>query len=365
MPFKNALGYTYDCGDFPSGMEQALELADISGYDARRKQSEARGKLRGLGIANAIERAAGPTLEYAEIRFNPSGTATVLIGTKAQGQGHETMYKQILAERLGLDPAEVQFIDGDTDRVAFGMGSNGSRSAVIGGSAVLLASDKVIDKGKKIAAHLLEAAPADLTFAAGRFTVAGTDKSVSLKDVAKAVFVAARVPPGLEGGLYESATYAPKQDTYPNGSHVCEVEVDPETGEVDLVRYAVVDDVGTVLNPLTLKGQIHGGIAQGVGQILMEEVVYDSESGQLLGSSFMDYAMPRADTFCAFEVKSNPVPTKLNPLGAKGAGEAGTVGAMPSLMNAILDALAPLGVRELQMPASPPRVWHAINAARR
>jgi carbon-monoxide dehydrogenase large subunit len=274
------------------------------------------------------------------------------------------MYKQILAERLGLDPADVQFIDGDTDRVAFGMGTNGSRSTVIGGSALTLAADKIIEKGKRIASHMLEVGAGDLDFAEGRFKVLGTDKSVTLKDVAKAAFVAARVPPGVEGGFYETATFSPKQDTYPNGCHVCEVEVDAETGAVELLSYAVVDDVGTVMNPLTLKGQIHGGIAQGVGQVLMEAVCYDRESGQLLGTSFMDYAMPRADSLCNFEIKSNPVPTKLNPLGAKGAGEAGTVGALPAVMNAILDALAPLGVEELQMPASPDRVWHAIDTAR-
>jgi carbon-monoxide dehydrogenase large subunit len=363
MPYKNALGYSYDCGDFPGGMEAAFELADIAGYAARREASSKLGRLRGLGLANAVERAAGPTLEFAEIRFNPSGTATVLMGTKAQGQGHETMYKQILAERLSLDPNEVQFIDGDTDKVAFGMGSNGSRSTVIGGSALMVAADKVIEKGKRIAAHMLEASATDLAFANGRFTVAGTDKGVSLKEVAKTAFVAARVPPGIEGGLYETGTFSPKQDTYPNGCHVCEVEVDPETGEVELARYTVVDDVGTVMNPITLKGQIHGGIAQAVGQILMEAVNYDAETGQLLGTSFMDYAMPRADTFCDMTIKSRPVPTKLNPLGAKGAGEAGTVGALAAVMNAILDALAPLGVEELQMPATPDRVWTAIRAA--
>jgi carbon-monoxide dehydrogenase large subunit len=286
------------------------------------------------------------------------------MGTKNQGQGHETTFKQILNEKLGLDPEQVQFIEGDTDRVAFGMGTNGSRSTVIGGSALTIAADKVIAKGKRIAAHLLEASPADVTFANGVFSVTGSNKTMTLQAVARAAFAAARLPPGLEGGLYETGTFAPKTDTYPNGCHVCEVEVDPETGEVELVAYAVVDDVGTVINPMTLKGQIHGGIAQGVGQALMECVAYDGESGQLLGTSFMDYAMPRADTLCPIAVASNPVPTALNPLGAKGAGEAGTVGALPVVMNAILDALAPLGVFELQMPATPQRVWQAIAAAK-
>src|SRR6185437_11870174 len=282
----------------------------------------------------------------------PSGTALLLMGTKNQGQGHETMFKQILHEKLGIDPGEVQYIDGDTDRVAFGMGTNGSRSTVLGGSALFFAANKVIDKGKKLAGHMLEAGEQDIEFAEGTFRVKGTDKSVSLKQVAMAAFNPARWPQGFEGGLYENATYKGEKDTYPNGCHICEVEIDPETGEVQLDRYAVVDDVGTVMNPIGLKGQIHGGVAQGVGQILGEQVVWDRESGQLLTASFLDYTMPRADMMCSMEIKSNPVPTKYNPLGAKGAGEAGTVGAMPALMNAIIDALAPLGVKDVIMPAT-------------
>jgi carbon-monoxide dehydrogenase large subunit len=288
----------------------------------------------------------------------------VLMGSKNQGQGHETMFKQIVNEKLGLDPAEVQYIDGDTDRVAFGIGTMGSRSTVIGGTALTVAAGKVIAKAKKIAAHLMEAAEADIEFAEGRFTVGGTDRALTIKQVAMAAFQPARLPPGLEPGLYETGTFTPKQDTFPNGCHICEVEIDPETGVVSLLRYAVSDDVGTVINPLGLKGQIHGGIAQGLGQVLMEQVVYDPDSGQLLSGSFMDYAMPRADTTCNVTVVSNPVPTALNPLGAKGAGEAGTVGALPVVMNAVLDALAPLGVRGLDMPATSTRVWAAIAAAR-
>ena len=247
---------------------------------------------------------------------------------------------------------------------SFGMGTMGSRSTVIGGTALWMAADKVIAKGRKIAARLLEAAEADITFADGRFAVAGTDKGVGLTDVARAAFQPAKLPPGLEPGLYETGTFSPKQDTYPNGCHVCEVEVDPETGAVTLARYAVADDVGTVINPLTLKGQIHGGVAQGVGQALMEQVAYEGESGQLMTGSFMEYAMPRADTFCDMAIESHPVPTKLNPLGAKGAGEAGTVGALPVVINAVMDALGPLGVTQLDMPASPERIWRAIQAAR-
>ncbi|MFN4017160.1 MAG: xanthine dehydrogenase family protein molybdopterin-binding subunit [Reyranella sp.] len=366
LPYQSPVGPYYDCGEFEKNMDMALKLADVAGYAARAAESKKRGKLRGLGIINAIEQAAGTAQpEYAEIRFNPAGTAALLMGTKAQGQGHETMFKQILNERLGIDPNDVQFIDGDTDRVAFGMGTNGSRSTVLGGSALFMAAEKVIAKGKLLAGHLLEAGEQDIEFADGTFKVKGTDKTVSLKAVAMAAFNPTKWPKGgFEGGLYENATYLGEKDTYPNGCHICEVEVDPDTGEVKLDRYAVVDDVGTVMNPIGLKGQIHGGVAQGVGQILGERVVWDRESGQLLTASFLDYTMPRADMMCSMEVKSNPVPTKYNPLGAKGAGEAGTVGAMPVVMNAVIDALAPLGVRDMVMPATAENVWRAIQAAK-
>src|SRR5882724_11742714 len=345
MPYKTATGVTYDCGDFPAQMEAALKLADVAGFPARRAAAGRRGRLRGLGVANAIERAAGPQPEFAEIRFAPSGSVTVLMGTKNQGQGHETTFKQILHERLGLDPADVRYIDG--------------------GTALWTAADKVVAKGRRIAAKLLEAAEADIKFENGAFSVVGTDRAVALKEVARAAFQPASLPKGVEPGFYETGTFSPPSDTWPNGCHVCEVEVDPETGAVTLVAYVIADDVGTVINPLTLKGQIHGGVAQGVGQALMEQVVYDPDSGQLLTGSFMDYALPRADTLPDLVVESHPVPTKLNPLGAKGAGEAGTVGALPVVMNAVLDALTPLGVRHLDMPASAERVWNAIRDARR
>ena len=364
MPYRAALGPFYDCGEFAKNMEIALDVSNYAGFEARRAASEATGMLRGIAVVNAIEQAAGPVPEYAEVRFQPSGSAMMLLGTKSHGQGHETSFKQVLFEKLGIDPGEVQFIDGDTDRVAFGMGSNGSRSMVTGGTALVLAADKIIAKGKLIAAHLMEAAAGDVTFADAKFSVAGTDRSVTLKQVAMASFQPARLPKGVAPGLMENATYAPTQSTYPNGSHVCEVEVDPETGVVKLMSYLVVDDVGTVINPLTLAGQIHGGVAQGVGQILMEQVVYEPGTGQLLSASFMDYAMPRAETMCSIAIKSNPVPTKTNLLGAKGAGEAGTVGALPAVMIAVLDALAPLGVTALDMPATSARVWRAIEDAR-
>ena len=368
MPYKTALNLNYDCGDFPANQQKALAEADWGGFPARRDEAKVRGKLRGIGIANPIEKAAGPGQEFAEIRFHPSGNATLLMGSKNQGQGHETTFKQVLHEKLGLDPSVVQYIDGDTDRVAFGIGTNGSRSTVIGGSALWMAADKIIAKGKRIAAHLLEAADADIEFSVeqdgGNFAVAGTDRRISITDVAKASFQAARLPPGLEGGLYETGTFSPEDNTYPNGCHVCEVEIDPDTGALDIVRYVVIDDVGTVVNPLGLKGQIHGGVAQGLGQALMEQVVYDRESGQNLTGSFMDYAMPRADTMPYMEITSNPVPTKRNPLGAKGAGEAGTVGALPAIVNAVIDALAPLGVKSLEMPATAQRIWQAMRDAR-
>jgi aerobic carbon-monoxide dehydrogenase large subunit len=364
MPYRAALGPIYDCGDFARNMELALQHSDFSGFEVRREASAAGGKLRGIALVNAIEQAGGPVPEYAEVRFQPSGSAMMLLGTKTHGQGHETSFKQILHEKLGIDPNEVQFIEGDTDRVAFGMGSNGSRSMVVGGTALVLAADKIIEKGRLIAAHLMEVGASDIVFADSGFSVAGTDRSLTLKQVAMASFLPSRLPKGLPPGLIESAIYSPERSTYPNGCHVCEVEIDPDTGAVKLESYLVVDDVGTVINPLTLAGQIHGGVAQGVGQILMEQVVYEQETGQLLTASFMDYAMPRADNLCGIRIKSNPVPTKTNLLGAKGGGEAGTVGALPAVMIAILHALAPLNVRQLDMPASGDRIWRAIQAAR-
>ena len=359
MPYKTALTFTYDCGEFERGFDKALKMADWAGFPARRRESEARGRLRGIGIANAIERAAAPSMEYAEVRFDSTGTATIALGTKGQGQGHETLYRQILSSKLGLAPEDVRFLDGDTDAVAWGAGTGGSRSAAVGGTALWLAGDKVIAKGKRIAAHLLEAADTDIHFAEGRFSIAGTDRGLSMKEVAKAAFAFGNLPKGLEPGLFESATFSPTQETFPNGTHVCEVEVDPDTGTLEFKNYIVVDDVGTAVNPVTLEGQIVGGIVQGIGQIVMERIVFDEESGQLLTGTFMDYAMPRAGDVGAFTMGHNPVPTKLNPLGIKGAGEAGTVGAMGAAMNAIVDAL---GTSDLQMPTTPEAIWRALQS---
>ena len=358
FPYETAISFTYDCGDFEKGLDKALALSDWKNFPERKKQSLSKGRLRGIGLANAIERAAAPGMEYAEVRFEPGGTATLMVGTKSQGQGHETMYRQIAVSRLGLSPNDVRVVEGDTDAVAYGAGSFGSRSAAVGGTALWLAADKIIVKGKRIAAQLLEAADADIAFAHGRFSIAGTDRGLSLREVARASFAFASLPKGMEPGLFEHATFSPEQETFPNGTHVCELEVDPDTGAIELLNYVVVDDVGTEINPLTLQGQVVGGVVQGLGQILMEQIVYDPETGQLLTGSFMDYAMPRAGDLCNIEVGHNPVPTKLNPLGAKGAGEAGTVGALAAAMNAIVDAL---GTENIEMPTTSDRVWRALQ----
>ena len=358
MPYKTAITFTYDCGEFEKGLDKALALSKWSDFSSRREKSKSNGKLRGIGLANAIERAAAPGMEYAEVRFEPGGTATLMVGTKSQGQGHETMYRQIAGERLGLAQADLRVMDGDTDAVAFGAGSFGSRSAAIGGTAVWMAADKAVAKGKRIAAHLLEAADADISFANGRFAIAGTDRGVGWKEIARAAYGMAPLPAGIEPGLIEHSTFSPVQETFPNGTHVCEVEVDPDTGSIELLNYVVIDDVGNEINPLMVHGQVVGGIVQGLGQILMEQIVYDPESGQLLTASFMDYAMPRAGDLCNFEVGHNEVPTKLNPLGAKGVGEAGCVGALAAAMNAIVDAI---GTGNIEMPTTPERVWQALR----
>ena len=363
LPFVTPLGFVYDSGDFEANMDRALDRAEAEGFADRRREAAAKGRLRGLGIANAIERAAPPGLEYAEIRFAPSGRATVLCGATAQGQGHATTFAQLLADRLGLAPERIRFVQGDTDRLAFGLGAGGSRISAMGCAALLIAADKVIAKGKRIAAHLLEAADDDIAFGDGVFAIAGTDRKVSLAEVARAAFQPARLARGMEPGLIESGTYRSRAASYPNGCHVCEVEIDRETGAARILRYVVVDDFGTVINPLLVKGQVHGGVAQGAGQALMEHAVFDPGSGQMLSGSLMDYAMPRGDDLCAFEVESNPVPTKVNPLGVKGAGEAGTVGALPAVIAAVADALAPLGIGDVEMPATPERLWRAIGRA--
>ena len=360
MPFKTALTFTYDSGEFEKNMNMALELGDVKGFAARRAESKMRGKLRGLGLSNTIERAAAASAEGAEIRFDRSGAATLFSGSVTQGQGHETVLKQIVCDRLGLDPFEVQYIQGDTDQVFFGEGTGGSRSATLAGSACHVAAEKIVVKARAIAAHVLKVSPDGIKLDGGIFSSPQTNQTMTIKEIAKLAATPAKLPKGMEGGLIATAVYNSDVENFPNGCHVCEVEIDPETGVTEIVRYSVVDDVGTVLNPLLLHGQIVGGIAQGVGQILMEDIRFD-ETGQLVTGSFMDYAMPRATDIPDVEVESNPVPTKTNPLGVKGAGEAGAVGAMPAVTNAIVDALSEFGVRHVEMPATPERVWRAIR----
>ena len=369
MPYKTALTFTYDSGEFAAVMDKCLELADWRGFEARRTEARRRGKLLGIGMASVIESAGGPPgnpmEEGAEIRFDAGGTATVLMGSHNHGQGHETVFRQMAEEFLGLPFDKVRVAYGDTDAVYHGRGTFGSRTMMVGGTAFKAAAEKVIARGKEIAAHLLEASALDIEFSDGRFRVAGTDRGIDLVEVAKVSFLPPRMPKGMELGLQGGAVIAPSDASFPNGCHVCEVEIDPETGVTQMVRYTVVDDVGRVVNPLLLKGQIHGGIAQGAGQALLENMVYDRESGQMLSGSFMDYGMPRADDFPGFEVGSHDVPCRTNPLGVKGAGEAGTVGALPAAMNAVADALLPLGITRIDMPATPENIWRAIIAAKK
>ena len=365
LPFRTGLTFTYDSGDFAKNLQMALRLADIDGFAARRKEARKRGKLRGLGVSNTIERAGAPSYEGAEIRFDRSGTVTLFCGAINQGQGHETVFKQILSDRLGLDPADIQYLQGDTDQVFFGEGTGGSRTATLGGAAVDAACRKVIDKARAIAAFALKAEPARVSFADGVFSASATNETLTLKEVARLAANPAKLPPGMEPGLVVTAVYRAEVENFPNGAHVCELEIDRETGAVEIVRYSVVDDVGTVLNPLLLHGQITGGIAQGAGQILREDIRFDPSTGELLTGSFMDYAMPRASDLPAIAIKSNPVPTKTNPLGVKGAGEAGTVGAMPAVANALVDALSEFGVKHIEMPATAEVIWRVMRGGKR
>lgn len=364
LPYQTALTFNYDSGDFEKSLDMALELADYANFEARRKEAAKRGKMRGIGISNTIEQAGGRRrFEHAEIRFTKAGSVLLLMGTISHGQGHDTTFKQILSDRLGVPAERIRMIEGDTDQVSMGEGTGGSRSAELGGAAIYLCSDKIVEKGKKIAAHNLEAAETDIEFSDGIFTVAGTDKSIDIMEVAQASYSPNKIPADVEIGLDEMYSYLPDTETFPNGTHVCELEVDPDTGAIDILKYSVIDDVGVVVNPLLLKGQIHGGVGQGLGQALLENIHYD-EDGQILTGSFMDYCMPRADDICAIEVGSNPQPCKTNPTGIKGAGEAGTVGALPCVANAVVNALSPLGTRHIEMPATPEVVWRAIESAK-
>lgn len=361
MPYKTALTFTYDCGEFEGNMQKASELAELDGFAARRAEAEARGKLRGIGLCNCIEVAGGPFLrpakDQAALRLAADGTLVLRSGSMSVGQGLETAFTQLVADRFGVAQDNVRFESGDTDMLPGGKGNGGSGALCIGGAAVDLVVNKVIDKAKQVAAELLEAADVDVVFEAGRFTIAGTDRSVTLAEVARAAVI-----DGDE--LVESGEFTPTAVTFPNGTHICEVEIDPDTGVTEVVRYSAVEELGRVLNPMLVAGQVHGGVVQGVGQAMAEQIIHDPHSGQMLTASFMDYIMPRADDLPEISMATREVPTKVNPLGAKGVGEAGTVGAMAAAMNAVNDALAPLGIRHFDMPATPYRVWRAIAEAR-
>jgi carbon-monoxide dehydrogenase large subunit len=361
MPFKSGLTFTYDCGEFEKSLDMALDLAEFAGFERRRAEARGRGKLRGFGISNTIERAAAGGFEAAEIRFDRTGTVTLLSGSITQGQGHETVYKQLLCDRLGIHPDQVRYVQGDTDKVAIGEGTGGSRSAALGGSAVHLATERIVTKAKTVAASVLGADADEINFEDGLFSAPRSNRRLTIGEVARESLNPENLREDMDLGLIAGATFSCKEQNFPNGCHICELEIDEETGEVQVLRYSVVDDVGTVMNPLLLEGQISGGIAQGVGQILMEDIRFDPASGQLLTGSFMDYAMPRASDLSAIHCDSNPVPTKTNPLGVKGAGEAGNVGALPAVANALADALSPLGIHHVDMPATPERLWRVIS----
>ena len=360
MPYKTPLLFTWDCGEFEKNMDLAIALADMKGFKARKAESAKRGKLRGLGLSNTIERAAPAGLEGAEVRFDRDGTVLLFSGSNNQGQGHETAFTQIVCDKLGIHPKDVQYIQGDTDQVFFGEGTGGSRSSAMAGSAFHMAGEKIVEKARKIAAHMLQVDAAELRYDEGVFSTSKTNRTLSIKELAAASLEPKNLPKDMEAGLFASAVYTAPIANYPNGCHVCELEIDRETGVVQIVRYSVVDDVGTVINPLLMHGQVQGGIAQGVGQALMEDIHFDA-SGQLVTASFQDYAMPHAHDLCDMEVDANPVPTKTNPLGVKGVGEAGCVGALPAVVNALVDALSEFGVRHIEMPATSERIWRAMQ----
>jgi carbon-monoxide dehydrogenase large subunit len=377
FPYQTPVALLYDIGDYDACLDEAMKMADVKGFAARKADSVKRGKLRGLGYASYIEAcglapsniagalgARAGLFEAGEVRVHPTGSVSVFTGSHSHGQGHETTFAQVVAARLGIPVANVDIVHGDTGRVPFGMGTYGSRSLSVGGTAIVKALDKIIAKGKKIAAHLLEAAETDIEFTDGKFTVAGTDRSKTFGEIALTAYVPHNYPLGtLEPGLDETAFYDPTNFTFPAGTHICEIEIDPDTGVVKVERFSACDDFGNIINPMIVEGQVHGGVAQGIGQALLEACVYDRDSGQLLTGSMMDYAMPRADDLPSFQVATKVTPCTHNPLGAKGCGEAGAIGAPAALMNAVLDALATRGITHFDMPASPHRVWSALQSA--
>ena len=374
FPHQTPVIMNYDVGDYGASLEKALEMADYKGFNKRKRESAKKGKLRGIGFSSYIEACgiapsqavgslgAGVGLwESAEVRVNPTGSVEVLTGSHSHGQGHETTFAQLVSERLGVDINNVNIVHGDTDKVQFGMGTYGSRSGAVGMSAITRAIDKVIEKGKKVAAYAMEASDKDIEFADGKFSVAGTDKSMAFGEIALQAYIAHKFSgQDLEPGLKEGAFYDPTNFTFPAGVHICEVEIDPDTGVTTIERFTAVDDFGVVINPMIVEGQVHGGIAQGVGQALLENAVYD-ESGQLVTASYMDYAMPRADDLPSFDVGMTVTPCPSNPLGIKGCGEAGAIAAPPAVINAITNAV---GHEDVPMPATPRAVWHAIHKAK-
>jgi len=373
-PYQTPVALQYDVGDYLGCMTKAETLADVAGFAARRTASEAKGLKRGIGYSSYIEAcgiapsniagalgARAGLFECGEVRVHPTGSVTVFTGSHSHGQGHETTFAQVVAARLGIEVDAVDVVHGDTGRVPFGMGTYGSRSISVGGAAIMKALDKIETKAKKIAAHLMEASDADVEFANGEFTVKGTDKKVTFGQVALTAYVPHNYPlDKLEPGLNETAFYDPTNFTFPAGTYIAEVEVDPATGVVRVDRFTAVDDFGTIINPMIVEGQVHGGIVQGIGQALLEHCVYDPDTGQLLTGSFMDYAMPRADDFPTFHIDTICTPCTHNPLGTKGCGEAGAIGSPPALINAVCHAI---GVKDMVMPASPHNVWKAIQAA--
>jgi aerobic carbon-monoxide dehydrogenase large subunit len=363
MPFKTITGCVYDSGDFEGVLNECLNQSDWKGFEQRRSAAAKRGMRYGRGIAMYVE-YGGVMNETMQFRFDPSGGVTILAGTHSHGQGHATTYTQMAAEWLGIDPSKIRFVQGDTDKVSFGRGTYAARSSLVGGCALRLAADAVIAKAGVIAALLLEADVSDVRFEDGLFKSSRSNKTATLTEVAKACFRPHGLPAGFSLGLDCSGTFAADPPNYPNGVHICEAEVDPETGAVAIVRYSAVDDVGRVFNPMICEGQIHGGLAQGLGQALLEAVRYESPSGQLLTGSFTDYAMPRADNMPPFHVSFHELPATTNPLGIKGVGEAGAVPAPAAIINALIDALAPIGVTEVEMPATPACIWNAIEQAK-
>jgi len=362
MPYKAASAMLYDSGEFTRVLDKALALADWQGFERRKAESGARGKLRGRGIGCYLEVTAPPGKEMGGLRFEADGTVTMITGTLDYGQGHASPFAQVIVDRLGIPFERLRLLQGDSDQLVTGGGTGGSRSAMASGAALVEASEQVIRRGKEIAGFVLEAAAADIEFGRGRFTIAGTDRSIGLLDLAQKLRAGLTLPAALPQSLDVAFATNSPPSAFPNGCHVAEVEVDPETGAVAVVRYAMVNDFGTLLNPLLAEGQAHGGIVQGIGQALMERTFYDEE-GQLLSGSYMDYALPRAGDAPMFEFLSHPVPAKSNVLGVKGCGEAGCAGSLPSVMNAVIDALAPYGIRHIDMPATPERVWRAIREA--